>query len=166
MTPRCKSRSALYEILLMELGTNSEHEFLKSLTLEEYRLIHDEILTSSVQRLHLDGTLDRVLGLAAPFPSTAASVIKVKTLDPEGREWAHVLPGGPLFPVASDLIQSLNDCVGSHFEVDQGWDVWFMYDDESACGGVPWDDLQGFQEAAEKYLRTGGELLVELKWRI
>jgi hypothetical protein len=165
MTLRCKSRSARDEVLLMEPGTNSEHEFIKSLTLTEYRIIHDEILTSWVQRWLLDGALDRVLGLAAPFASTAASVIKVKTEDPEGREWAHVLPGGPLFPIASDLIQSLNDCVGSHFEVDQGRDVWFMYDDESACG-VRWDDLQGFQEAADKYLRTRGELLVELKRRL
>jgi hypothetical protein len=163
MTLRCKSYSVLYEVLLMELGNNSEHEFIKSLTLEEYRIIHDDILTSSDQRLLLDGVLDCVLGLAAPFPITAAPVIKIKTEDSEGGEWAHVLPGGPLFPAASDLMQSLNDCVGSHFEVDQGRDVCFMYDDETACR-VRWFDLENFEEAAEKYLRTGGELLVKLNW--
>jgi hypothetical protein len=38
MTPSCTSGSVLYEFLLMELGTNSEHDFLTSLTLEEYRM--------------------------------------------------------------------------------------------------------------------------------
>jgi hypothetical protein len=165
LTQRCKSRSFLYEVLLMELGTNSGREFIKSLTFEEYRMIHDEILTSSVQRLHLDGTLNRVLGLAAPFPSTALSVFKVSTVDPDGTECAHLLPRGALFPTPSDLTESLNACVGRHFEVDQGWDVWFMYDDEPACS-VRWDDLHGFQQAAEKYARSGGKLLVELKWRL
>jgi hypothetical protein len=165
MTLRCKSRSAHDEVLLMEPGTNSEHEFIKSLTFKEYRIIHDEILTSWVQRWHLDDALDCVLGFAAPFASTAASVIKVKTEDPQGREWAHVLPGGPLFPAASDLMQSLNDCVGRNFEVNQGEDIRFMYDDESACS-VRWDDLHAFQHAAGKYAQSGGKLLVKLKWSL
>jgi hypothetical protein len=38
MTPSCTSGSVLYEFLLMELGTNSEHDFLTSHTLEEYRM--------------------------------------------------------------------------------------------------------------------------------
>jgi hypothetical protein len=149
----------------MQLSTNSEHEFIKSLTFEEYRIIHDGILTSAYQRLLLDGVLDCVLGLAEPLPPTAGFVIKVKTEDPKGREWTHVLPGRPVFPVASDLIQSLNACVGRHFEVDQDRDVWFWYDDETARS-VRWDDLHEFKAAAEEYPRTGGRLSVALKWRL
>jgi hypothetical protein len=38
MTPSCTSGSGHYEFLLMELGTNSEHDFLTSHTLEESRM--------------------------------------------------------------------------------------------------------------------------------